>query len=311
MLTRADYRAVVVDNWRLFVLAQFSSKTLEQRVLELVALQTPARHPQTLQFDCQIEARPRSFFLKVFHQTSGYGALKNLVRQSKAMRFWRQGLSLAAAGFKVPLTIAVGTKIDWGIAKREFVLTEKIDGAALPQALRNVAAGGTTSLIEKRRSIEQLAKLIRRFHDRGFVHGDLVATNIVLSQDHVNGTEFYFMDNDRTKHFPRWLPQKLWRRNLIQLNRMPLAGISLQDRMRFLHGYLGVTSFSDADRGFARWLEIRTRQRRKECDGAEPNQNYRRLMRWVAEPPGINGAASKLNDAGIATLLRSHHREES
>jgi hypothetical protein len=220
-------------------------------------------------------------------------------------------LELAAVGIKVPVTIALGTERGWGIAKREFILTAKIDGAPLPQFLCSVAADNTASLIEKRRSIERLAKLIRRFHDRGFVHGDLVATNIFFSKDDAEGAEFYFMDNDRTKRFPTWLPQKLWRRNLIQLNRMPLAGISLQDRMRFLHGYLGVISFSDADRRFARWLEVRTRQRRKECDGAEPNQNYRKLMRWVAESPGVNGAESKLNDASMATLLRSHHGEES
>src|SRR5258706_3287541 len=311
MLTRADYRAATFDRWRLYVLAQFWSKNLERQVLGLVARQPPARHPQTLQFDYQVEARQRSFFLKVFHQATKLGALKDCLRQTKATRFWRQGLELAAAGFKVPVTIAVGTERGWGIAKREFVLTEKIDGAPLPEFLCNAAAGDTASLIAKRRSIERLAKLIRRFHDRGFVHGDLVATNIFLSKDDAEGAEFYFMDNDRTKHFPTWLPQKLWRRNLIQLNRMPLAGISLQDRMRFLHGYLGVTSFSDADRRFARWLEVRTRQRRKECDGAEPNQNYRKLMRWVAESPGVNGAESKLNDATMATLLRSYHREES
>jgi serine/threonine protein kinase len=311
MLTRADYRAVAVDSWRLSVLAQFWSKNFEQHVLELVVRQIPTRHPQTLQFDCQVEARQRSFFLKVFHRTSGWGALKDSLRQTKAMRFWRQGLELAAAGFKAPVTIAVGTERSFGIAKREFVLTEKIDGASLPQFLHDFAAEGTPTWSEKRRGIDRLAKLIRRFHDRGFVHGDLVATNIFLSRDDAEGSEFYFMDNDRTKRFPTWLPQKLWRRNLIQLNRMPLAGISLQDRMRFLHGYLGVASFSDADRRFARWLEARTRQRRKECDGAEPNQNYRQLMRWVAESPGVNGAKSKLNDASMATLLRSHHRKES
>lgn len=311
MLTRADYRAVAVDNWRLSVLAQFWSKSLEQQVLELVTRQSPARHPQTLHFNCQVAAQQKSFFLKVFHRTSGYGAFKDFLRQTQAKRFWRQGLKLAADGFNVPVTIAIGRERGWGNDKREFVLTKKIDGAPLPQFLCNVAPGDSASLIEKRRSIERLAKLIRRFHDRGFVHGDLVATNIFLSKDDNDGAEFYFMDNDRTKHFPAWLPQKLWRRNLIQLNRMPLAGISLQDRMRFLHGYLGVASFSASDRRFARWLEVRTRQRRKECDGAEPNQNYRKLMRWAAETPGVNGAESRLNDASMATLLRSQQREES
>jgi hypothetical protein len=64
---------------------------------------------------------------------------------------------------------------------------------------------------------------------------------------------------------------------------MPLPGISLQDRMRFLHGYLNLKRLSKADRQFARWLEARTRQRRQECDGADPSGSFRRLMRWSAE----------------------------
>jgi hypothetical protein len=89
------------------------------------------------------------------------------------------------------------------------------------------------------------------------------------------------MDNDRTRRFPIWLPQRLWRRNLVQLNRMPLPGISLQDRMRFLHAYLNAGKFSVADRKLARWLELKTRQRRKECDGVDPSVNFRRLMSYA------------------------------
>jgi hypothetical protein len=102
--------------------------------------------------------------------------------------------------------------------------------------------------------------------------------------------EFYFMDNDRTHRYPRWLRQTLWKRNLIQLNRMPLAGISLQDRIRFMRAYLDVERLSAADRALARWLEARTRKRRKECDGADPTVSFRRLMRWAPEAAGAKDA---------------------
>jgi hypothetical protein len=93
------------------------------------------------------------------------------------------------------------------------------------------------------------------------------------------------MDNDRTRRYPSCLPA-VRERNLIQLNRMPLAGISLQDRMVFLHAYLNVNRLSAADRRFARWLEARTRRRRKQCDGADPTVSFRRLMRWAPEMAG-------------------------
>ena len=110
-----------------------------------------------------------------------------------------------------------------------------------------------------------------------------MASNILVSQAAREDIEFYFMDNDRTRRFPTWLPQSLWKRNLVQLNRLPLPGISLQDRIRFLQAYLDTGKFSLADRKLAQWLELKTRQRRKECDGADPSGNFRKLMRWSPE----------------------------
>ena len=126
----------------------------------------------------------------------------------------------------------------WRVAKREFILTAKIAGAPLTTYLSGDSAGRLAALSFKRENIKSLGRLIRRFHETGFVHGDLVATNIFVAAHDTEHLEFYFMDNDRTQRYPSWFSQPFWKRNLIQLNRMPLAGISLQDRMGFLHAYL-------------------------------------------------------------------------
>jgi hypothetical protein len=94
------------------------------------------------------------------------------------------------------------------------------------------------------------------------------------------GMIFFFMDNDRTRRYPAWLPHRLWRRNLVQLNRVVLPGISLQDRMRFLRIYLGGGPWRDRERRLIRWLEKRTRRRRKECERIEAKVSFRELMRW-------------------------------
>ena len=88
------------------------------------------------------------------------------------------------------------------------------------------------------------------------------------------------MDNDRTQRYPAWLTGHLRRRNLVQLNRMPLAHITLQDRMRFLRSYLRVDRFGDPQRDFALWLETKTRQRRHEVDGVDTSVSFRKLMAW-------------------------------
>src|SRR5438094_8491510 len=100
------------------------------------------------------------------------------------------------------------------------------------------------------------------------------------------------MDNDRTRRYPRWLPQSSWKRNLVQLNRFPLPGISLQDRMRFFHHYLGYRSLRLVDRRLLHWLEMKTRQRRKECDADDATVDFRKLMRWEGK------TASKMRGCG-------------
>jgi hypothetical protein len=287
MVARADYREYHSGRWRLLALQGWWNLQLQEQVLEIVGDQVAARHPQTLEVRAPVGGAERCFYLKVFHRMTLSAAAKDVLRQSRAWRFWRQGLMLSAAGFNAPLTIALGRVRGRCIATREFVLTNKIDGASLPLFLHRELRSPTPAIAVKRVRIRQLARLIRQFHDAGFVHGDLVASNIFVAREDSDDVEFYFMDNDRTRHYPSWLPQRLWKRNLIQLSRLPLAGISLQDRLRFLHCYLNVGRLSVANRELARWLEVKTRRRRRECDGVDVTGSFRKLMRWVPEMTGV------------------------
>jgi hypothetical protein len=90
------------------------------------------------------------------------------------------------------------------------------------------------------------------------------------------------MDNDRTRVYGPILANALWKRNLVQLNRLPLPGITLQDRMRFLRAYLGIALQAQSSRSLARWLERKTRLRRWQCDAAQCAGSFRSLMRWRA-----------------------------
>lgn len=280
-----DYRRVFAGEWQLLALADQWNDDLQRHVLDLVRLQNRARHPQTVAMRWTAHGKDRDLYVKVFHRAEGVPALKDLFRQSKPIRFWRQGIALHESGFHTPLTIAVGEQRHCGLVRRAFVLTESIDGRAIPDFLlrRGAGRGDTKGLARKWDDIRLFARLVRRFHQVGFVHGDMIASNILVSETASGSMTFYFMDNDRTRRFASWLPQSLWKRNLVQLNRMPLAGISLQDRMRFLHAYLDADKFSVADRKLARWLESKTRKRRKECDGVDPSVNFRKLMRWSPE----------------------------
>jgi hypothetical protein len=263
-------------------LSEAWSGELQNKVMTLVQKQTLSKHPQTVAVNWGAPGVEKKYYLKVFHKSGSGGVFKDFARVSKAFRFWRQGLALSAAGFNVPLTIAAGELRCWRCFKRAFVLTAQVDGQPLPMFLADLAAfhDRRKALKLKRAGVARLADLIRQFHGEGFVHGDMIASNLLVSETGGDEPKVYFMDNDRTRRYSLWFPQSLWKRNLIQLNRMPLPGITLQDRMRFYHIYFRDRSAMRKELSLLRWFEKKTRKRRKECDAVDASGNYRKLMAW-------------------------------
>lgn len=282
MPAASDYRTVAAGEWRLVFLPGLWNRDLQEKICNLVDRQPRAKHPQTILLHHADSREESGFYLKVFHGGAGGANCKDIFRESKALRAWRQGMALDEAGFKVPLTIAAGEQRRFRLLRRAFILTRKVDGEPLQKFLHGLmdAAVDKSSLTAKRAGLRRMGSLVRQFHLEGFVHGDMVASNILAARADDGVPVFYLMDNDRTRRYPGWLPQSLWKRNLIQLNRLPLPGITLQDRIRFLHAYLGATRLSKGGRRLARWLERKTRRRRSECDGVDASGNFRKLMSW-------------------------------
>ena len=290
MLVAPKYRCFSEGNWSLAVLPERWNQELRDRVLSLVEQQCISKHPQTLKLRYPDREGGDCLFLKIFHRARRLRLFKDVFRQSKAVRSLRQGLALTEAGFNVPTTVAAGELRSFALLERAFFLTLAVDAQPAPQFLRDRqrVKAGNISLIDKRGALRQLAEQIRRLHRLGFVHGDLVPTNILVSDVEGGGFRFVLIDNDRTRRYPCWVPQSLWKRNLVQLNRFPLPGISLQDRMRFFRAYVGGGSRKRQTRLLLRWLEKKTRQRRKECDAVDPTGSFRQLMRWQGEPSAKN-----------------------
>ena len=292
MPIRLKYRYFSEGNWSFAVRPERWNDALYRRVLKLVEGQTPSKHPQTVKLRFPDPKDGSVLYVKVFHRSHGIAALKDLFRRSKAFRFLRQSVALEQAGFDVPITIAAGEARRFRLLLRAFTVTAGIHGQSIPDFLQNYvsASSGTVTFAEKRDSIKRLAEQVRRFHALGFIHGDLVPSNILISDKDEIARRFYFMDNDRTRRYPCRPLQWLWKRNLVQLNRFPLPGISLQDRMRFFCCYLGHRELRAADRRLLRWLEVKTRQRRKECDAVDATIDFRKLMRWREKT--VSGAQS-------------------
>lgn len=281
MTLASEYRLVREGRWSLWLHTERWDQALWPEIQRHLGEQAPSRHPSTRRFHYSRGATEEELYLKVYYRWGLCGGIKDLFRDSRAVRALKQGVALTGHGLHAPLAIAAGEERYLGLLKRAFLLTAGVRGLPLTQFLRDHCAAGLSAgaLRRKRRQIEQLAREIRRMHAMGFVHGDLVPSNILLRAER-QGSQFFYMDNDRTRLYPRWFPHRLWKRNLVQLNRFVLPRISLQDRLRFLRAYLGQASLAKGHRGLLQWLEKKTRQRRRECEQIDARVSFRELMRW-------------------------------
>ena len=282
MTLGAKYESRREGNWRLQVLPERWSRDLWAEILSHLASAEPQEHPQTRRLRVSQARDCLAYYLKIYSPASGAGVIKDLFRDSKAMRALKQGEALSQQGFHAPLAVAGGEERNSGVLRRAFLLTLELAAQPLAAVLRERLAPplDRPAVRRKWKWSRQLALEVRRFHQQGFVHGDLVASNVMVGLGEDDEATFFFMDNDRTKRYPVWLPHRLWRRNLVQLNRIVLPGISLQDRMRFLRIYLGDRPWGKSERRLIHWLEKRTRRRRKECESIEAQVSFRELMRW-------------------------------
>jgi serine/threonine protein kinase len=285
MRVASKYEFKQDGNWSLLLLPERWNSVLWSRILEVLRNQAPTPHPQTERLPPLEGHEGEGFYLKVYYSLNAVENFKDLVRGSKAFRALKQAEALDREGFRVPLVVAAGQEKTHRFLNRSFLLSEEIEGRPLNLFLRERFAFplDVTALRQKREYLRRLATEVSRLHRSGFVHGDLTAYNVLVRPE-MNGMSFFFLDNDRTRRYPPWFPQGLWKRNLVQLNRFKLAGISLQDRIRFLRFYLGNGAWKTGDRRLLTWLEKRTRRRRAWKDRFRGDVSFRELMRWDGRP---------------------------
>ncbi len=186
----------------------------------------------------------------------------------RALRAHRMGTAMARAGFRVPIVVAVGWRAGEGL-----LVTRDAGGEALLEA---VAARRHRHDV-KRALLRRLGDEVGRLHAAGFVHGDLVPSNVRLVDE-----RFLFLDNDRTRR-ARLLVWFGGRRNLVQLGRFVVPGVTLADRARVLAGYASARTLSRrARRRLAWWVVRKTVARRCAIDGitaaVAARAGYARLM---------------------------------
>jgi len=199
-----------------------------------------------------------TLFVKTYPAPGGWRATQAL----------RMGQALRAAGFCAPAVVAVARRAGAGL-----LVTRDVGGEDLLAAVARCSRHS-----EKRALLGRLGAEVARLHRAGFVHGDLVPPNL-----RVVGERFVFLDNDRTRR-SRLLVRLAARRNLVQLGRFVVPGVTVTDRARVLAAYAAARGLSRrARRRLARWLVAKTVARRCAIDripeAAAARAGFRALMR--------------------------------
>jgi Lipopolysaccharide kinase (Kdo/WaaP) family len=214
-----------------------------------------SRHART----ARLETAEGVVFVKTYEAPGGW----------RAFRAFHMGRALETGGFGAPVVVAVA-----GRGQAGLLVTRDVGGEGVLAAI-TAGAGGWRA---KRALLRRLGLEVARLHAAGFVHGDLVPANV-----HVVGERFVFLDNDRTRR-SRLLVRFAGRRNLVQLGRFVVPGLTLADRARVLGAYGAERGLSGrARRRLAWWVVRKVSGRRAAIDripsAAIAHAGFRELMR--------------------------------
>jgi len=265
---KAEGGTVVLGGWR-FRLARDSDHPAAEQPEELAALAYAVaggragrllrRSRRAASFRAAVRTGytpDTEVFIKLIDPPRGLARLKAMLRGSSAEHVARATQRLNAAGFSAPPVLLHGRET---IGGRELLLMPIVHGDGPFKALE-------TMLGYKRAMLRALGAEIARLHRAGFIHGDLTPYNMFVTRG--EPPRFTFVDHERTRMAFFAGRRRRQLRNLVQLGRFDLPGLSRTDRMRVLHAYAGSLngpSWRSLRRRAAAMLERRVRR-----DGLEP-----------------------------------------
>lgn len=130
----------------------------------------------------------RRWVVKRYNTKNRWHAVRRLLRTSRAVNCWRAAARLRAAGIDTPGPVAALEERRFGMLRgRSWFVHEFIDGPTLADCLRDDPA-------EQWALVDRAAAIVRRLREAGIVHGDLKASNFLVS-----GGVIYLLDLDATR----------------------------------------------------------------------------------------------------------------
>jgi hypothetical protein len=207
-------------------------------------------------------------FIKVLDAPCGLRKLKQLLSQPREEYVARMVDELVAADINAAPVLIYGHETATG---RGIIVTARAPGEALPRALRMTGAEG---LIHKRALLHALGEEVARLHRAGFVHGDLTPYNVIVERG--EPPRFVFIDHERTCRAPIVGRMRGRLRNLVQLGRLELPGLTRADRVRVLRAYADALVVPNPRRLIRRTASMLARRLERDRGRAKTSSNLER-----------------------------------
>ncbi|HLG30043.1 MAG TPA: lipopolysaccharide kinase InaA family protein, partial [Candidatus Brocadiales bacterium] len=179
-----------------------------------------------------------------------FDMLKKTFLGTRSRKAWIAANALIVRGIPTPQPIALIEKKSFGFTRDNFLITEYIEDSLrindyvskyfnsnfnpfTPPLLK-----GGRGIKKKKLFIEELARLVRRFHNTGFYHCDLCGVNILVKEGSASGGENWEMFIIDLDSVSLWKRLTLRRRleNFSQIN-SSFSNVTNADRMRFFKAY--------------------------------------------------------------------------
>jgi tRNA A-37 threonylcarbamoyl transferase component Bud32 len=104
--------------------------------------------------------------------------IRRCLRASRAARSWRNAHRLLLADIKTPVPVALVEKRFGPLRSTAYFINEFIDGPRAVDYFPN------PNVVEKREVALRIADLLVKLKQAGISHGDMKATNIIISDQH-------------------------------------------------------------------------------------------------------------------------------
>ncbi|MBI4614844.1 MAG: hypothetical protein HY720_14630 [Planctomycetes bacterium] len=196
-----------------------------------------------------------------------------------ARREWENLVHLERLGIRSMSPVALAEEPGDGPGRRSVLVTEEIEGVSrVEDFMPGKYPPGRLSrdlARSKRRLVERLAELARRFHGAGFFHKDFYLGHVLVREEPGPDFALWLIDLQRTERRER--PCVRWFvKDLAQmLYTAPTPPVSAADKVRFLRLYRGVRRLGPAERGLTRRVLAKWRRMVRRFERKGPIRDWR------------------------------------